>query len=119
MKRTHKVLLVVFGLVVLVASVCFSLPVVARILASGDYVVRAEFDELPPNDKELEQWLLGQPGVSFGRVQREDKTITAVWGYDGTSYRDPVTPILREQFESFGYKGLLNYEEEKRWYHDR
>src|SRR4051794_27437180 len=69
-----------------------------------DYTVTATFEELPPDDKELEVWLKSQPGVYIGGwVVRNGNKIHALWGYVGGTRWDPVRPNLEEQFERFGY----------------
>jgi hypothetical protein len=78
-----------------------------------DYVVRAQFQELPASDDELKGWLLNQPGVYTGFVQREGRTLVLIWGNTRTHFWNPVTPNVRAQFERFGYRGLLHYHEEK------
>jgi hypothetical protein len=80
-----------------------------------DYVVRAEFQELPPTDEALEQWLLQQPGVYIGFVEREGNTVVLAWGNAGTHIWDPASPNIRPEFENFGYKGLVRYREKKEY----
>jgi len=78
-----------------------------------NYVVQAEFEELPASDKELEKWLLSQPHVYIGSVHRQKGTVVLIWGNLKTRYWDPITPDVRPRFERFGYKGLTNYREKK------
>jgi hypothetical protein len=107
-------LLTFFGILAFVLVCCY----VLRHLVIGsfipmDYVVEAEFQELPPDDKELEQWLLKQPGVYIGFVQRDGNRVVAVWGNTRTFYWNSVTPNLRDEFERFGYNKLVSYQESK------
>lgn len=82
------------------------------------YSVSAQFQELPDSDDPLQEWLRSQPGVVDShwspRITRAGKSVTVGWHHMKTWRRDPVTPNLREQFESFGYRGLFKYEEAKR-----
>jgi hypothetical protein len=110
MNRRFALLALILGSILLATLfltvwVAFSPPI--------DYVVRAEFQELPPGDEDLKQWLLDQPGVYIGFVQREGRKVTVVWGHSETHIWNSVTPNLREHFEKFGYKGLTAYEEAK------
>jgi hypothetical protein len=109
MNRRFALLALILGSILLapflIVWVAFSPPI--------DYVVRAEFQELPPGDDELKHWLLEQPGVCGCFVQREGRKVTVVWGHSETHIWNAVTPNLREHFEQFGYKGLTAYEEEK------
>jgi hypothetical protein len=77
------------------------------------YAVAADFQELPPTDDELKQWLFDQPGVYIGVVSRNGNSLHVVWGHSRTHFWDPVTPNVRAEFERFGYKGLMNYHEEQ------
>ena len=88
------------------------------ILLSGagiDYVVSAEFEDLPESDHELEEWLQSQSGVYIIRVQREGNKVIWCWGYASTNLEDPVTPDLRLVFSEFGYRGMTNYQENKEY----
>jgi hypothetical protein len=80
-----------------------------------DYIVRAEFQELPTTDEALQQWLLQQPGVYIGFVRREGNTVILAWGHTRTHFWDPITPDVRVAFNTFGYKGLAHYSEEKEY----
>lgn len=115
MKTAFKPLRPFLGLIIVVLGLGVCVPVAAWLAFSPpmDYVVGAEFRELPADDKELQQWLLSQPDVYIGFVQREGNKLTAVWGHARNGFRDPVTPNLRQQFEKFGYKELTTYHEEK------
>ena len=111
-KRTSLLaglLAILCGLTLVLGS-CVAL---SMFLASMEYAVEAEFRELPPDDKELEQWLLGQPGVYIGFVQRDANRVVAFWCNGDTYYWDPVTPDLREIHEKLGYKQLVSYREWK------
>jgi hypothetical protein len=105
--------IVALGAFVLLLAVWFHLLPLFLPYIPMDYVVEAEFQELPPDDKELEEWLFAQPGVYIGFVERDNRRIVAVWGNCRTSYYDPVTPNLRDEFEKFGYKGIISYREQK------
>jgi hypothetical protein len=78
-----------------------------------DYTVQAEFRELPPDDKGLEQWLLEQPGVDGGSVHRDGKRVVATWGNNRVYVWHPSTLNLRDEFEEFGYKEVVSYDEHK------
>jgi hypothetical protein len=78
-----------------------------------DFGVVAEFRELPPTDDELKQWLVKQPGVYIGLVQRHGNTVSLIWGHTHRRLSDPITPAVRDEFERFGCKGLVSYAEEK------
>ena len=83
-----------------------------------DYVVRAEFREVPLADKELEQWLLEQPGVDMASIHRDGKQVVVTWGNNRVYAWNPSTVNLWDEFERFGYKGVVTYEERKD-YRDR
>jgi hypothetical protein len=105
---------VVLGAVLLVwAPQCVLWCVALVLFPPMDYVVTAEFRELPESDKELAEWLRNQPGVYIAFVDRKGSEVTALWGYSGNTVWQPVTPDLRGEFERLGYKGLLQYREEK------
>jgi hypothetical protein len=112
-KRPLLELVPLLGPVTAILVPCFWLASLLLCTPSMVYVVEAEFQELPPDDKALEQWLLDQPDVYGGSVWRDGKRVQAVWGNSRTSYRDGVTPSLREEFERFGYKRLVGYQESK------
>jgi hypothetical protein len=107
-------LLSILGILGLVAG-CLCLVPEFVIHFPMDYVVEAEFQELPPDDEELDEWLLAQPDVYIGYVQRDGNRIIAVWGNSRTHWWNAVTPNLRSDFERFGYKNLVSYRESKKW----
>src|SRR5947209_4035373 len=55
-----------------------------------DYVVEAEFQELPPDDHEPEQWLRAQPGVIVYHVGRNGHKLTLDWVNVNSSPWAPV-----------------------------
>jgi hypothetical protein len=111
---------VILGAAVLFLGCCFCLFFALfgasfRFEPPMDYVVEAEFEELPPDDSELKAWLLKQPGVYIAFVDRDGQTVGAIWGNSSTTYLHPVTPNLRKEFERFGCKGLISYKERKEY----
>jgi hypothetical protein len=77
MKKPLRVLLGVVGVAAVALGLCAALPVAALLLFPPpvDYVVRAEFQELPASEQPIEQWLLNEPGVYIGSVRREGKPL--------------------------------------------
>lgn len=120
MTRPRRLLLMILGCIVGVSSLGVALLLLAEFVVHipMDYVVRAEFQELPASDQELEEWLLQQPGVYIGFVHREGSKVVLVWGHTQTHFWNPVTPNVQVEFERFGYRGLMDYREEK-GYRDR
>lgn len=80
-----------------------------KVRASFSYGVRAEFREVPPEDKELEQWLASQPGVVRVGVGRDGKVIQVVWIMVQNLRGSPSAPDIRSEFERLGYRGLVDY----------
>ena len=78
-----------------------------------DCLVEADFQELPPDDHELDQWLRTQPGVNVYHVGRDGNKLTLDWVNVNSYPWGGVTPNVRKEFERFGYKGLLKYREQK------
>jgi hypothetical protein len=74
--------------------------------------VEATFEELPPTDEALKEWLREQAEPHIATVGREGNTVQLVWG-SGGSVRGPVKPDPRPVFEALGYRGLKSYREEK------
>jgi hypothetical protein len=112
--RSFVMVIAWFATVALLFGGCYSLPfVMVLYYMPMDYVVEAEFEELPPDDEALQKWLLGQSGVYIGGIERRRNRIVAVWGNTKTFYWNAVTPNLRDQFENFGYKKPLLYKEKK------
>jgi hypothetical protein len=71
------------------------------------YEAKAEFIELPTDDKALEEWLLAQPGVVKASSQRENKAIRIYWIMNQNSLGNPPTPDLRAEFDQLGYRELV------------
>ena len=87
--------------------------VIEKITPPMIYMVHAEFLELPPTDEALKEWLLQQPGVYQGLIVREGNSLTLNWFHITKRFADPISPTVRDEFERFGYKGLVNYSENK------
>lgn len=117
MKRIHLLLIGVFCLATVFVGLLASVWLAAD-AGPMDYTVVAEFRELPLTDGNLKQWLRSQPGVYISFVERTGNSVSLLWGHAKTSFRDPVTPNIREEFERLGYKGAVNYKESKHR-HDR
>jgi hypothetical protein len=117
MCRPRRLLLTILGLATIVVSLGGALLFLAELVFAPpmDYIVRAEFEELPDSDAALEKWLFNQPGVYIGFVHREGNTLSLVWGNSRTHYWNSVTPNVQAEFERFGYKGLIRYQERKEY----
>jgi hypothetical protein len=80
-----------------------------QVKASIVYSVRAEFTELPADDKALENWLAAQPGVVKAMCDRDPGAIRVYWIMVQDMRRKPPAPDLHQAFEEFGYRGLIHY----------
>lgn len=77
------------------------------------YDIFAEFRELPSTDDELQEWLENQPNFYICSVHRDGNTLNIVIFHVTKSYSQPVDPCVLDEFERFGYLGLVSYREEK------
>ena len=73
--------------------------------ASRGYSVRAEFADLPTNDRAIEQWLCNQPGVvaHTAKVLREGRVLYVIWIMTQNVGGNPQTPDLRAAWKRMGY----------------
>jgi hypothetical protein len=117
MRRPWRLLLTILGLAALALSLGGALLCLAELAFAPpmDYFVRAEFEDLPDSDVALEKWLFDQPGVYIGVIHREGNALSLSWGNSRTHYWNSVTPNVRAEFERFGYKGVIWYEERKQY----
>lgn len=77
---------------------------------SAGYSLEAEFDEFPPNDLALEEWLSSQPGIAkvlIGQRDGEPRTLV-VWITMGRNGWGPQLPDLDSKCDELGYKGRKN-----------
>jgi hypothetical protein len=76
--------------------------------ASISYGMRSEFSSLPGNDKALETWLKGQPGVARVGINRNDKVIEVFIIQVRNGRGEPPLPDLDEACAALGYAGQVS-----------
>ncbi len=80
-----------------------------------EYVVLAKYTSMPDNDKDVEEWLHTQPGVTHALVVRNPRGLeidfVMVQNIQGT---DPPTPDLQAALDGFGYRGQVRFNWESR-----
>jgi hypothetical protein len=81
-----------------------------QVKVSVGYAVRAEFTQLPADDKALESWLAAQPGVVKVTTNRDPGAIRVYWVMVQDVWKNPPVPDLRQVFEEFGYRELTDYD---------
>ena len=95
-------LLVVGGIA---GGACYRL---RQIQASIGYAIQVEFEQMPPDDEALGQWLKTQPGVvpNTAHVQRDGKSLRMWWIMtQSIGPREPPVPDFSAAFERFAYIG--------------
>jgi hypothetical protein len=110
--RTVKCLSVLLGLMATIGVVWVG----SRFIpVSQVYSVRAEFDTLPPNDRELERWLRSQKGVLSHTVcvERHGQTLRVIWIMTQSMNGSPPTPELERAWERLRYVNASNVD----WHH--
>lgn len=97
--------IIVAVLLVLGAAVIY----IRSVSIPHSHVVRAEFDRLPANDKELEEWLRNQPGVIKVLIDRRDgQALIVCWIRVHKINENPPNPDLEQAWKQFGYENPKN-----------
>jgi len=81
-----------------------------NVYVSLGYCVEARFSSLPPNDKELCEWLKSQPGVVrhtvwISREGADRKLLKVGFIMSQNLYREPPFPDLGNRCKLLGYAG--------------
>lgn len=101
--RILKSLVLILGLTLILGLLWAGLQLIP---VSRAYAVRAEFAELPADDRELEQWLCSQPGVVKAFVERDGKALRVYWIMTQSLAGEPHPPALELAWERMGYESL-------------
>jgi hypothetical protein len=80
-----------------------------QVRASFIYGTRAEYAVMPGDDKELEKWMMEQPGMAKVFVFREGKELVIHFIMSQNLNREPPIPDIKAKCESLGYKGLITF----------
>jgi len=101
-KRPLRYVTVIAGAFLVLVALCAGLRLIP---ASRGYSIRAEFAELPANDRELEQWLRDQSGVADRtvHVRRDGQVVFVSWIMTQNLAGNPRTPDLETGWQRKGY----------------
>jgi hypothetical protein len=105
--RNAKRLLIAFVVLGLLYAAWWGL--CHSVYASVGYVVEARFEKMPPNDRDLEEWLRSQPGViphnvMIGRFD-DGKLLYVSFMMSRNLAGQPPLPDMNGQVARLGYIG--------------
>lgn len=82
--------------------------VYVRLMREYGYYMRVEFDRLPENDLELEEWFHNKPGVVKVLIAREGEALKIACISKEEIKGYPTNPDLEKAWKTFGYENPHN-----------